>query len=195
MTPANPIIQYKIGVVIVKGLLQKTDEELTQMLTEIAHEPIEWTPVILAELTRRNILRLREETVRLRASSRRLETLTIVLIVLTLVLAILAIPPALESVRPRHMAGPESSSKQSGKISSVPSVPRTDSRDLQGLSNEDLFFLGASAHRRRFTLAEVPEFSKARPQLDRRFEVAGERYIVSRILKDGSIAADEDIEP
>jgi hypothetical protein len=182
-------------VVIVKDLLYKTDEELAQMLTEIGNEPIEWTPVILAELTRRNIFQLREETVRLRASSGKLETLTIVLIVLTLVLAILAIPPALETVRPRHAVGPDSSSKQSGKISPVPLVSRTDSRDLQDLSDEDLFFLGAASHRRRFTLAEVPEFSKLRPQLDRHFEVANKRYIVTRILKDGSIAADEDIEP
>ena len=54
---------------IVKDLLQKTDDELQAMLQSIGHEPIDWTPVILAELTRRSVVRLGE-------SSRHLERLT-----------------------------------------------------------------------------------------------------------------------
>jgi hypothetical protein len=84
---------------IVRDLLQKTDQELVAMLEEIGHEPIEWTPVVLAELSRRAIGAVREETRKLQASSARLEKLTIALLILTLGLAILALPPAVDVAR------------------------------------------------------------------------------------------------
>jgi hypothetical protein len=82
--------------VIVNNLLQKTDDELYAMLQNIGHEPIDWTPVILAELTRRSVVRLGETSQKIAASSRRLEKLTLWLIVLTVVLGIVALPPAIE---------------------------------------------------------------------------------------------------
>ena len=82
--------------VIVKDLLQKTDDELYAMLQAIGHEPIDWTPVILAELTRRSVVRLGETSQKIAVSSRRLEKLTLWLIVLTVVLGIVALPPAIE---------------------------------------------------------------------------------------------------
>jgi len=84
---------------IVRDLLDKNDDELAAMLKEIDNEPIEWTPVILAELTRRSVGHLREETERLHSSSRRLEALTRWLIVLTVVLGALALPPAYEVLK------------------------------------------------------------------------------------------------
>ena len=80
----------------VKDLLQKTDAELAAMLQEIGHEPIDWTPVILSELTRRSVLRLGETSQNIAVSSRRLERLTCWLVVLTIVLGIVAVPPAIE---------------------------------------------------------------------------------------------------
>ena len=77
---------------IVNDLLKETDEQLVKMLEEIDHEPVAWTPVILAELSRRGIVRLAE-------SSRRLEKLTVTLIILSVVLALLAAPPAIEILR------------------------------------------------------------------------------------------------
>ena len=81
---------------IVKDLLQKTDDELYAMLQAIGNEPIDWTPVILAELTRRSVVRLGETSKKIAVSSRRLEKLTLWLIVLTVVLGIVALPPAIE---------------------------------------------------------------------------------------------------
>jgi hypothetical protein len=82
--------------VIVNDLLQKTDDELQAMLQNIGNEPIDWTPVILAELTRRSVVRLGETSSKIAVSSRRLEKLTCWLIVLTIVLGIVALPPAIE---------------------------------------------------------------------------------------------------
>jgi hypothetical protein len=74
---------------IVRDLHEKTDEELWLMLKDIDNEPIYWTPVVLAELTRRGLLRIEH-------LSRRLEKLTIALLFLTIVLALFAAPPAVE---------------------------------------------------------------------------------------------------
>lgn len=81
---------------VVNDLLQKTDADLVKMLETIGHEPIDWTPVILAELTRRAIVRLGETSQNIAASSRRLERLTVWLIVLTIALGIVALPPTIE---------------------------------------------------------------------------------------------------
>jgi hypothetical protein len=81
---------------IVRDLLQKTDDELKAMLENIGHEPIDWTPVILAELTRRCVVSLGETAQKNLVSSRRLEKLTCWLIVLTIVLGAVALPPAIE---------------------------------------------------------------------------------------------------
>ena len=81
---------------IVKDLLQKTDDELHTMLQNIGHEPVDWTPVILAELARRRLVRLGETSEKIAVSSRRLEKLTCWLIALTIVLGIVALPPAIE---------------------------------------------------------------------------------------------------
>jgi hypothetical protein len=45
---------------IVNNLLQKTDAELVAMLQAIDYDNVNPTPVILAELTRRTIVRLGE---------------------------------------------------------------------------------------------------------------------------------------
>jgi len=74
---------------IVRDLHERTDDHLLAMLKEIDNEPVHWTPVVIAELTRRGVLRVER-------LSRRLEKLTIALILLTVVLAIFAAPPALE---------------------------------------------------------------------------------------------------
>jgi hypothetical protein len=81
---------------IVDNLLQKTDTELAEMLKTISHEPIDWTPVILSELTRRAVVRLGETSQNIAASSRRLEKLTRWLIVLTVALGVVALPPTIE---------------------------------------------------------------------------------------------------
>ena len=80
---------------IVKNLLHKSDQELIAMLVEIDNEPVEHTPTIISELTRRTVVRLLETSQRLKSSSDKLEKLTICLIVLTVVLALVALPPAL----------------------------------------------------------------------------------------------------
>jgi len=82
--------------VIVKDLLQKPDDELQAMLQDIGNEPLEWTPVILAELTRRSIVRLGKTSEKIEISSQRLEQLTWGLIVLTIAPGIVALPPAIE---------------------------------------------------------------------------------------------------
>jgi hypothetical protein len=56
------------------------------------------TPVILAELTRRSVVRLAETSQKIEVSSRRLEKLTLGLLALTLVLCFLALPPAMEEL-------------------------------------------------------------------------------------------------
>jgi hypothetical protein len=76
---------------IVKDILKKTDEEMQAMLESIGHEPVEWTPIILAELTRRSVVRLGD-------SSRRLERLTCWLIALTVVIGVVALPPAIDVI-------------------------------------------------------------------------------------------------
>jgi hypothetical protein len=80
----------------VKDVLQKTDSELVAMLQEIGHEPIDWTPIILSELTRRSVVRLGETSQNIVVSSRRLERLTGWLLVLTIVLGTVALPPAID---------------------------------------------------------------------------------------------------
>ncbi len=79
--------------------LGKSDADLRRMLFEkLKHEPVEWTPVVLAELTRREIGRLKKVSRSLAVSSRRLEKLTCLLLWLTVVLAALALPPAIEAI-------------------------------------------------------------------------------------------------
>lgn len=84
---------------IVHDLLEKGDDELIGMLKSIQNEPIEWTPVVLAELTRRSIVRLLETSRRLESSSNRLENLTRWLISLTIVLFFVALPPAIDALK------------------------------------------------------------------------------------------------
>jgi hypothetical protein len=79
--------------VIVKDLLQKTDADLVALLHNVGNEPIDWTPVILAELTRRSVVRLGETSQDIAVSSRRLENW---LIGLTIVLGAVALPPAID---------------------------------------------------------------------------------------------------
>jgi hypothetical protein len=81
---------------IVKDLLGKTDSDLTAMLEHIGNEPLEWTPVILSELTRRSVVRLLESSNKIERSSKRLEKLTCWLIFLTVVLALVALPPTID---------------------------------------------------------------------------------------------------
>ena len=71
------------------------------MLQGIGHEPVEHTPIVLAELTRRSILHLSETSQKLLASSRILEKLTWCLVALTIVLGLLALPPAIEVIAKR----------------------------------------------------------------------------------------------
>ena len=81
---------------IVRDILQKSEEELVQMLEQIKNEPVEWTPVIVSVLTLKTVDRLRLAADELRTSSARLERLTKWLIALTIVLLLFAIPPALD---------------------------------------------------------------------------------------------------
>ncbi len=81
---------------VVADLLNKTETELVTMLETIGNEPIDWTPVILAELTRRAVVRLGETSQNIATSSRCLEKLTGWLIVLTIALGIVALPPTVE---------------------------------------------------------------------------------------------------
>lgn len=175
---------------IVEDLLEKSDQELVEMLKSIHDEPIEWTPVILAELTRRNVVRLRDETQKLRQSSNKLEKLTWVLIILTIVLALLALPPFLEIGRGWISSHRETNTKTTGSIAQQQSQ-KSGVQDLSGLSNEDLFFLGASETRRRFSVAEIPRFKDRPVHIGDKFETDSKHWAVSRILKDGTIAADE----
>jgi hypothetical protein len=83
---------------IVNNLLQKTDAELVEMLQAIDYDTVNPTPVILAEMTRRAVVRLGETSQHIVASSRRLEKLTVWLIVLTIALGIVALPPTIDLV-------------------------------------------------------------------------------------------------
>jgi hypothetical protein len=81
---------------IVRDLLQKSEEELVRMLEEIDNEPIDWTPVILSVLTLKTVQSLLEAAIKLQSSSNKIEALTKWLIGLTLILGLLAAPPAYE---------------------------------------------------------------------------------------------------
>lgn len=175
---------------IIGDLLEKSDKELVGMLKSIHHEAIDWTPVILAELTRRNVVRLRDETQKLQQSSNRLEKLTLVLIGFTVVLALLALPPALEIGRGWLSSHRETNTEHTG-AQTQQQAKKSNVQDLSGLSNEDQFFLGASETRRRFSVAKIPEFKDRRAHIGDTFETDGKHWAVSRILKDGTIAADE----
>jgi len=133
----------------VDDLTDKSDEALMAMFKEIGHEPIDWAPVLIAELSRRNLARLNEATESLVISSVRVEKLTRVLIALTVALALLAVPPALDVLHsmvvssresipsPRQVAHRSDTTKPIFKRGTEPEA----SADTSKLTAEELYFL------------------------------------------------------
>jgi hypothetical protein len=83
---------------IVRDLLQKSEQDLVQMLEEIDNEPLDWTPVVLSVLTLKTVEKLVIAADKLQESSSKVESLTKWLIALTIVLGVFAAPPACEVV-------------------------------------------------------------------------------------------------